>query len=146
MIEKVNMNNFDAVLPLIAEYQRFYGIKHIDLNKNKTYFSQFVSNNKNGGLYMLVLDNKAIGFATIYKGFSSTRAEEVAILNDLYVQPNHRGLGFGEALVQYARKEAKAMGYQRLQWLTAQDNKAAQQLYNKLGAQQSSWFFYAKEI
>lgn len=37
------------------------------------------------------------------------------------------------------------MGFSRLQWLTADDNKIAQEFYNNLGANKSSWLFYAKE-
>lgn len=38
MIEKVTNNNFNDVLPLISEYQEFYGVKNIDEEKNKKYF------------------------------------------------------------------------------------------------------------
>jgi len=145
MIEKVVDANFDEVLPLIKEYQEFYKVSNIDEGKNRGYFQQFVNDNENGVLHLLRLKGKVIGFTTIYKGFSSTRAESVAVLNDLYVQPSHRGHGFGKKLINNALKEAKSMGYSRLQWLTAQDNKGAQKLYNGFDVNKSLWFFYAKE-
>jgi GNAT superfamily N-acetyltransferase len=106
---------------------------------------EVVNGNENGVLHLLRLNGKVIGFTTIYKGFSSTRAESVAVLNDLYVQPSHRGHGFGKKLINNALREAKSMGYSRLQWLTAQDNKSAQKLYDGFDVNKSSWFFYAKE-
>ncbi|MCW8932630.1 MAG: GNAT family N-acetyltransferase [Gammaproteobacteria bacterium] len=146
MIEKVSPDNFSDVLPLIREYQEFYAVENIDETKNEKYFSQFLTDHQNGVLYLCHIDGKAIGFATIYKGFSSTRAETVAVLNDLYVQTSYRGNGYGKDLINYAESEAKKMGFSRLQWLTAQSNERAQQLYNDLDVSKSIWFFYAKEI
>lgn len=145
MIETVTNVNLNEVLPLIKEYQIFYGVKNIDDHKNKLFFSKFTKNNDNGVLHLYRLNKEVIGFTTIYKGFSSTRAEIVAILNDLYIQPKHRKNGYAKELINNALKIAKEMGLSRLQWLTAEDNVKAQQLYNKLGIAKSSWLFYAKE-
>lgn len=144
MIEKVTDKNIEEVLPLIREYQIFYGVEEIDEKKNKLFFSQFVESNENGVLHLYRAQQKAIGFTTIYKGFSSTRVETVAVLNDLYVQPQYRGNGYGKELIKNAFNTAKAMGFSRLQWLTAEDNKKAQKLYNDFGANRSSWFFMQK--
>jgi len=38
MIEEVTSQNFEEVLPLIREYQIFYGVKQIDENKNQKFF------------------------------------------------------------------------------------------------------------
>ncbi len=145
MIEEVTNQNIEEVLPLIQEYQIFYGVEQIDEEKNRKFFSQLINNNENGFLHLYEVDNKAVGFTTIYKGFSSTRSEAVAILNDLYVQPPYRGNGYAKELINNALKTAKSMGLSRLQWLTAEDNKIAQELYNNFGANKSLWFFYAKE-
>ena len=146
IIEKVTNDNFDEILPLIREYQTFYQVKEIDDEKNRRYFSQFVNSNENGVLHILRYKEKAIGFTTIYNSFSSSRAETVAVLNDLYVQLQYRGEGFGKMLVNHAIGEAKNRGYSRLQWLTSQDNDAAQKLYDGLDASKSAWFFYAKAL
>jgi GNAT superfamily N-acetyltransferase len=145
MIEEVTSQNFAEVLPLIKEYQIFYGVELIDEKKNQEFFSQFTQSHENGILHLYKVANKAIGFTTIYKGFSSTRSEVVAILNDLYIQPSHRGNGYATELIKNALNIAKSMGFSRLQWLTAENNETAQKLYNKIGANQTSWFFYAKE-
>ena len=145
MIEEVTSQNFEEILPLIKEYQIFYGVEQIDEKKNKNFFSQFAQSHDNGILHLYKVANKVIGFTTIYKGFSSTRSEAVAILNDLYIQPSYRGNGYARELIDNAVITAKLMGFSRLQWLTAENNESAQKLYNKVGANKSSWFFYAKE-
>jgi len=145
VIETVTSTNLSEVLPLFKEYQVFYGVKNIDNHKNKLFFSKFAKSNDNGILHIYRLNKEVIGFTTIYKGFSSTRAEDVAILNDLYIQPKHRKNGYAKELINNALKTAKEMGLSRLQWLTSEDNVKAQHLYNNLGVTKSSWLFYAKE-
>ncbi len=146
MIETVTPSNFEDVLPLIKEYQQFYRVHYIDENKNRDFFYQFAIDNSKGILHLLRVEGEAAGFSTIYKGFSSSRAEEVAILNDLFVRPQFRGKGYGKKLIEHAFQVAESLGYQRLQWLTAHDNLLAQQLYDKLDANKSTWCFYAKDI
>jgi len=143
MIEEVSHENIDEVLQLISKYQEFYGAASNDV-KNRAFFSQFIGSD-NGVLHLYRYEGKVIGFSTIYNGFSSTRAETIAILNDLYVLPAYRGKGYGRELVDHAVEVARSRGYSRLQWLTAQDNDKAQKLYKTLGAVKGSWFFYTKE-
>ena len=146
MIEEVTHENIDEVLPLIRKYQEFYGGAVITDEQNKSFFSKFI-NSDSGVLHIYRLDGKAIGFSKIYNGFSSTRAETVAILNDLYVLPSYRGKGYGKELVNHAVKVARSKGYSRLQWLTAQDNDKAQKLYKALGVIKGSCFFlYQRNI
>jgi len=63
----------------------------------------------------------------------------------LYIRPSYRGNGYAKELIDNAVHTAKLMGFSRLQWLTAENNEPAQKLYNKIGANKSSWFFYVKE-
>lgn len=144
MIEEITNENIDEVLPLIRMYQEFYGAPYISDEQNREFFSQFI-NSDEGVLHMYRRDGSAIGFSTIYKCFSSTRAETVAVLSDLYVVPSYRGKGYGKRLVEHAVEVARSRGYSRLQWLTAQDNDKAQKLYKTMGAIKGSWFFYTKE-
>ena len=90
MIEIVTNNNLDEVLPLIKAYQEFYEVADINENKNKTFFSKFVDGSNDGVLLLLRDNGKVVAFSTLYRGFSSTRAEEVGVLNDLFVLPNYR--------------------------------------------------------
>jgi len=144
MIEEVTHENIDEVLPLIRMYQEYYAAPYVSDEKNKTFFSQFI-NSDNGVLHLYRCDGEAIGFSTIHHCFSSTRAETVAVLSDLYVVLAHRGKGYGRKLVDHAVEVAKSKGYSRLQWLTAQDNDKAQKLYKKIGTVKGTWFFYTKE-
>lgn len=145
MIEKVDHHNFEDVLPLIRAYQEFYNMAEIDDEKNRSHFGRFLDDNSRGVLHIIISEGQVAGFSTIYFNFSSTKAEEVAVLNDLFIKPEFRGKGMGRLLVEHAIETVTSRGIRRIQWLTTLDNTAAHKLYDSLGARKSEWYLYAKE-
>ena len=63
-------------------------------------------------------------------------------MNDRYVRPEQRGAGVGEALIAATVAIARARGASHVRWFTALDNRRAQRLYERVGAQRSPWFEY----
>jgi len=63
-------------------------------------------------------------------------------MNDLFVTPEGRGRGTGQALVAEARRVTHSRGARHLEWLTAPGNEAAQRLYDGTGAARSEWIAY----
>jgi GNAT superfamily N-acetyltransferase len=82
------------------------------------------------------------GYACLYWTFSSVSATDVVLVNDLYVRPQHRGNGVGEALIGAAVDVARERGASHVRWFTALDNRRAQRLYERVAAQRSAWFEY----
>lgn len=142
MIEAVSKNNLSELLPLIRSYQEFYQATDISDNKNESFFSQFGISSPFGCQFAFREAGKIVAFATVYFSFSSTRAEKIAILNDLFTQANYRGQGIGKQLIEHCRSFAGKNGASRLQWLTAADNAPAQKLYDSMNTNKSSWQLY----
>jgi ribosomal protein S18 acetylase RimI-like enzyme len=63
------------------------------------------------------------------------------LLSDLYVTPEARRQGVGEALMNAARAHAEASGACGLQLETARDNFAGQALYERLGYVRDADYF-----
>jgi len=142
LIEDININNIDEVLPLIREYQEFYNIKNIDDKKNKIFFSQFGIETKEGCLFAYRKDNTLVAFATVYFTYASSIISKVAIMNDLYTLEKYRNEGIAKQLIKHCEQYAKLKNASRLQWVTAKENSIAQKVYLSLGAKQSSWEFF----
>jgi GNAT superfamily N-acetyltransferase len=87
-------------------------------------------------------DGAAVGFATLFWTWSTTRAFRLAVMNDLYVAPGTRGSGVGRALIEACAERARANGAGALEWQTAPDNETAQRLYDTTGAERSTWVTY----
>lgn len=58
---------------------------------------------------------------------------ERCYLEDLFVSPEARGSGAGRALIEAVYRAADAAGADQVYWLTAQSNKNAQLLYDRIG-------------
>jgi len=87
----------------------------------------------------------AVGFATIFWSWSTTRATRIGVMNDLFVAEPARGAGGGrvaEALIAACGERCRARGAVALTWQTALDNARAQALYDRIGARRSRWLDY----
>jgi ribosomal protein S18 acetylase RimI-like enzyme len=76
---------------------------------------------------------EALGFTQLYPMFSSVSARRIWVLNDLFVASTARKRGVARALMDRARDFATEAGALRLILETAEDNRAAQALYESLG-------------
>ncbi len=141
-VRPIRRDEVDDGLPLYAGYQRFYGVTQPDDERNRAFFSRFVSPSDAGLLLGAWHDGALVGFACVYWTFSSISAAEIALMSDLFVAGGMRGHGIGRALIEAAVEAARARGLHHLEWFTAPDNTTAQRLYDTTGAERSTWIAY----
>ena len=77
----------------------------------------------------------AAGFAVFFHNFSTWLGRPGVYLEDLFVRPEHRGKGYGRALLVELAKIARARNCGRLEWAVLDWNEPAIQFYRKLGAE-----------
>jgi GNAT superfamily N-acetyltransferase len=128
-------------LPLFAGYQRFYEAEP-NHERNLAFFRRFLAPSDAGILLGAWEDDRLIGFACSYWTFSSTVADEIALMNDLFVEESVRGRGAGRALIEATVEAARERRLHHLEWFTAPDNVVAQRLYDRTGASRSEWVAY----
>jgi GNAT superfamily N-acetyltransferase len=75
-----------------------------------------------------------VGFALFFTNFSTFLGKPGLYLEDLYVQPMHRGTGLGKALLQHLGALAVARDYGRFEWSVLDWNVSAIAFYEKMGA------------
>ncbi|MEX2107026.1 MAG: GNAT family N-acetyltransferase [Solirubrobacterales bacterium] len=141
-IAPIAPSEFEQMLPLIADYQRFYEVEEIDEERNRTFFRRFLAPSEDGMLLGARDRSRLVGYACLYWHFSSTKAAETVLMNDLFVKPSVRGRGVGRALIEASAGVARERGAAHLEWATAPDNLTAQRLYDSTGAERSEWFEY----
>jgi GNAT superfamily N-acetyltransferase len=141
-VEPIGAEQLEALLPLIAAYQRFYGAEQIDDERNRAFFSRFLAPSGDGMLLGAWRKDEPLGYACLYWHFTSIVPAETVLMNDLYVNPAARGQGVGRALIEASAAVARERGAHHLEWETAPDNEAAQRLYDSTGAERSPWVGY----
>lgn len=142
MIEIVDKQNIEDILPLIESYQEFYDVKGISMDTNREFFSRFLGGTAEGVQFLYREGNDVIGFATVYFTYSSATTSRVAVLNDLYIKPEFRKQGKARELIDECLEYGLSKGAARLQWLTEKSNLNAQSAYDKISASRSEWVFY----
>ncbi|MCG8412621.1 MAG: GNAT family N-acetyltransferase [Pseudomonadales bacterium] len=78
--------------------------------------------------------SKAVGYALFFNNFSTFTGRPGIYLEDLYVQPEMRGKGFGKCLLAYLAKIAVDRNYTRVEWSVLNWNEPSIQFYHSIGA------------
>jgi ribosomal protein S18 acetylase RimI-like enzyme len=141
-IDPISESDFETLLPMIAAYQGFYEAEDIRTDRNRDFFRRFIAPSDDGMLLGAWRGQELIGYACLFWHFSSTRAVETVLMNDLYVAAEVRGQGIGRALIEASAGIARERGAHCLEWSTRPDNVTAQRLYDSTGAERSTWVEY----
>ena len=88
-------------------------------------------------------DGREVGFALFFHNFSTFLGRAGLYLEDLYVLPEHRGKGYGKALLRQLARIARQRGYGRMEWWCLDWNRPSIDFYLSLGAEpMSDWTVY----
>ena len=79
-------------------------------------------------------DEESVGFAVYFYNFSTWLGRPGLYLEDLFVRPEHRGKGYGRALLVELARIARDRGCGRMEWAVLDWNEPAIEFYRKLGA------------
>jgi len=79
-------------------------------------------------------DDEPAGFALYLRNFSTFLGQAGIYLEDLFVEPEHRGKGIGKALLARLAKIAVEREYGRLEWAVLDWNAPSIEFYRSLGA------------
>src|SRR5690348_1686624 len=80
------------------------------------------------------LDGKAAGYAVFFEFYSTFQGRAGLFLDDIYVRPNLRKQGIGQALLSYVARIAWDENYFCMRWEVLDWNKPAIDFYKRLGA------------
>lgn len=92
-------------------------------------------------------EREPAGFALWYLTYSSFAGKPILYLEDLYVDPEYRRLGFAKAVIEYLKETARAEGCVRIEWSVLDWNERALSFYASLGARaREGWSNYRLEL
>jgi GNAT superfamily N-acetyltransferase len=88
-------------------------------------------------------EEQPVGFALFFHNYSTFRGKQGVYLEDLYVEPQFRGKGYGKALLTKVIEVAKERKCGRVEWSVLNWNKPAIDFYISMGAQpMDEWTVY----
>jgi ribosomal protein S18 acetylase RimI-like enzyme len=145
-ITRVGEGDLAELLPLMRGYSDFYEVEPSD-EALLALSRVLIADPQHEGVQLIARgdDGSALGFATVYWLWSTSRAARIGVMNDLFTAAEARRRGVGEALIAACLDLVRERGAALLQWQTAPDNHAAQALYERVGGIREQWYDYYLE-
>ncbi len=126
---------------LYMGYADFYGVEMAEETLNRVWSWIFDPNNPFYGLVAQRSDGQLVGLMHFRAMPSPLRGAVVGFLDDLYVDPQSRGLGTVDALFEELKLQAREYGWPFVRWITGDDNYRARSVYDRL-AEKTGWVTY----
>lgn len=139
--------NLPELLPLMRAYCDFYDVQPSD-DALLTLSRALIADPQHEGLQLIARDpaGTAVAFATIYWSWSTAKAAQLGIMNDLFVAPPARGSGLADRLIAACIERCRCHGAAALQWETALENERAQAVYDRVGGVRERWLSYSIDV
>ena len=96
---------------------------------------KWIFDEKQAEVVFALEDDKVVGFALYFLSFSTYISNVNMHLEDLFVDPEYRGKGYGKALLKYLANIVIERGYGRFEWTCLSWNKPSIDFYLSLGAE-----------
>jgi GNAT superfamily N-acetyltransferase len=131
-VRALTTDDFDAWLPLWNGYLEFYETK-LEPEITRHTFGRLTDTTTNMHAALAVNESgEAVGMVTWLTHPGTWSRNDYVYLEDLFVSAAARGTGAGRALIEHVSEWADAAGAGKVYWLTAETNKTAQQLYDRV--------------
>ncbi len=123
----------------LAEYEKMLE----EVVATEELLREWIFEKKKAEVIFALEDGEEIGFALFFHNFSTFLGRAGIYLEDLYVKPEKRGMGYGVALLKKLARTAVERGCGRLEWWCLDWNRPGIDFYLSLGAEpMSDWTVY----
>lgn len=146
-IREATEEDLPALMPLLRGYCDFYEMTPPDEGVEQV-AGAAIAAPEDEALLLVSTDNQdsVVGFALSSWKLSSLRGGRIVFLDDLFVDPNARGGGHADALIEAVAEAGRRHGAKAVSWLTAPDNRRAQAVYDRVGAHGEAFLEYELEL
>jgi GNAT superfamily N-acetyltransferase len=128
---KATIGDIKQLTALFDAYRVFYK-KKSDINSAEFFLAERMTKNESV-IFVAEEENMLLGFVQLYPLFSSTRMKKFWLLNDLFVQPEHRGKSISLELIEEAKELCRNSGSCGMMLETAKSNDIGNSLYPRAG-------------
>lgn len=142
-ISKVKESEIPELLALVYELAVYEKITEWFVATEESYRESLFGPDAVAEALLAWKGGKAVGYAIFFENFSSFIGRRGIFLEDIYVQPAHRGSGIGKQVLLRIAEIAKERNCGRLEWTVLNWNKPAIDFYESIGAEaMKEWTIY----
>ena len=121
-----------AFIKQLAEYEK---LAHEVVATEEKLQASLFRERPNAEVIIAEYQNSPVGFALFFTNYSTFLAKSGIYLEDLFVQSDNRGRGFGKKLLAHLAKIAVERDCGRLEWSVLDWNQPAKDFYQSLDAE-----------
>jgi len=129
---RATVANVAALLPLMQDFCSFERIA-FDVPTRTALLERLISDERLGRLVLILHEERLAGYFVLGFGFSIEFGGRDALLDELYVVPEFRGVGLGTAALEHAFTLCRDAGISCLHLEADNFNERAHQLYLREG-------------
>jgi GNAT superfamily N-acetyltransferase len=126
--------DLEAIVRLIAGLAEFERLTHLLEVTPETLRPHLFGARPVAEALVVEKGERLVAFALFFTNFSTFLGRPGLYLEDLFVEPEHRGQGIGEALLTRLAQLAVERGCGRFEWSVLDWNENAIRFYERLGA------------
>lgn len=133
LIRKTSVEDSEKILYFIkklAEYEKMSN----DVVTTVSDIEENIFNKKFAEVLIAEIDNKAVGFALFFHNFSTFNGGPGLYLEDLFIEEEERGKGYGKELLIYLADLAIERNCKRFEWSCLDWNTPSIEFYESIGA------------
>ena len=144
MIRDIHLKDKKEWEKLYKSYADFYKVEMNDKILQTVWkWLHDKSHEVNGLVYEV--DENIVGLAHYRRMPSPLRGQDIGFLDDLFVDPEHRGQRIGEKLINKLKEISKSKRWNLVRWITREDNLRAKSLYNRI-SEKTTWDVYELKL
>ena len=134
MIRSATPADVPAILALIRELAEYEHLSHACVATVELLTRHLFGADRAAEALVAEEAGQVVGYALHFQTFSTFLGRPGIYLEDLYVQPAHRGRGIGKAMLRHLAQLAVERGYGRVEWSVLDWNAPSIAFYKSLGA------------
>ena len=144
MIRDIHLKDKKEWEKLYKSYADFYKVEMNDKILQTVWkWLHDKSHEVNGLVYEV--DGNIVGLAHYRRMPSPLRGQDIGFLDDLFVDPTHRGQRVGEKILNKLKEISKSKRWNLVRWITREDNLRAKSLYNRV-SEKTTWDVYELKL
>lgn len=141
-IRKAERKDASVIFNLIRQLAVYEKLEH-EVVTDAEELAENIFDRKTAEVLIAEEDKKPVGFALYFYNFSTFVGKPGLYLEDLFVEPEYRGKGYGKKLLVELANIAREKNCGRMEWSVLDWNEPSIRFYKSLGAKpMEEWTVY----
>ena len=133
-IETATADDIPTIVRLVKQLAAYEKLAHQMVATEDDFRRALFGPERNVDALIAFADDRPVGFALYFYTFSTFLGRRGIYLEDIFVEPEFRGMGIGSALLKGLSKIAKKQNCGRVEWSVLTWNQPSIDFYHRLGA------------